>query len=167
MLNTRSKIIIFVCLVSLIGLFNFVEAKSYYYHLIEVDITVNSDSTFDVVEKQVYKLDGSFGFFYRDIELKRLDHISDIKVFDSNGDLLDQSEYELSYNGNKRHIQWDFPRRDFDNELKSWTIAYKVHGGLGFYEDHDELYWNAIFSDRIVVLEILGHFWFFELVWIG
>ncbi len=148
MLSIKSKILIFICLISLVGVFNFVEAKSYYYHLIEVDITINSDSTFDVIEKQTYKLDGSFGYFYRDIELKRFDHISDIKVFDSNGDLLDQSEYELSYNGNKRHVQWNFPRRDFENELKSWTVAYKVHGGLGFYKDYDELYWNAIFADR-------------------
>jgi len=46
--------------------------KSYYYDSIEVDITVNQDSTFDVIEKQTYSLTGSFGFFYRNIELKNL-----------------------------------------------------------------------------------------------
>ncbi len=125
-------------------------AKSYYYHLIEVDITVNQDSTFDVVERQTYKLDGSFGYFYRDIELKGLDHISDIKVFDSDDNELEEDEYDLSYNGNRRHIQWNFNRRDFNDELKSWTVAYKVHGGLGFFKNYDELYWNAIFADRTV-----------------
>ena len=106
----KKYLIISICLIGLVGIFSWAEAKEYYYHSIEVDITVNSDSTFDVVERQTYKLDGSFGYFYRDIELKRLDHISDIKVFDSNGKELNENEYDLSYKGNQQHIQWYFPR---------------------------------------------------------
>ena len=124
--------------------------KSYYYHSIEVDIQINQDSTFEVTEKQTYNLKGDFGYFYRDVELKDLDHISDIEVFDTQGEKLNKNEYKVSYKGNRVSIQWDFPRRVFDNESKSWTIKYKVYGGLGFYEKWDELYWNAIFEDREV-----------------
>ena len=131
-----------------LGIFNFVEAESYYYDSIKVDIYVNKDSTFDVVEEQIYNLQGSFGYFYRDIELKRLDHISDIEVFDSQGKKLNESDYKVSNKGNRKYIKWDFSRRDFNSELKSWIVKYKVHGGLGFYNDYDEVYWNAIFSDR-------------------
>lgn len=126
------------------------DEKSYVYESIKVEIRVNQDSTFEVVEEQAYRLTGSFGYFFRDIELKDLDHLSEIQVFDSYGRELSQDEYELSYKGNRRHIQWNFDRRDFDNEIKSWTIKYKVNGGLGFYDDYDELYWNAIFADREV-----------------
>lgn len=123
-----------------------VDAKSYYYDSIDVEIYVNSDSTFDIVEKQTYSLNGSFGFFYRDIEMKDLDHISNIEVFDSEGVKL--SEYDKNYSGNRLHVQWNFPRRNFNNELKSWEVHYKVHGGLGFFDKYDEIYWNVIFQDR-------------------
>jgi len=125
-----------------------VEARTYYYDLIDVKIQVNPDSTFDVEEAMTYNLNGDFGYFYRDVELKDLDHISNVEVFDSNGNKLE--EYDLNYQENRLHIQWNFPRRDYDNELKSWAVKYKVHGGLGFFDDYDELYWNAVFQDREV-----------------
>ena len=144
----RKKFLLFSIIFVALFWVGIVNASSYYYDSIDVEISVNSDSTFDVVEKQTYNLSGSFGYFYRDIELKDLDHISNVEVFDSNGDKL--SNYTKEYNGNRLHIQWDFPRRNYDNELKSWTVRYKVHGGLGFFDKYDELYWNAIFQDRDV-----------------
>ncbi|MBZ9571968.1 DUF2207 domain-containing protein [Patescibacteria group bacterium] len=146
-------LIFFTLLFLEVGSYDFCQAalnKSYYYHSIEVDIQINQDSTFDVTEKQTYNLKGDFGYFYRDIELKDLDHISDIEVFDGQGKKLDKNEYKISYKRNRLSVQWNFPRKVFDNELRSWTIKYKVHGGLGFYEKWDELYWNAIFEDREV-----------------
>jgi len=135
-------------------------AQNYYYDSIRVDIVVNQDSTFDVVEEQTYRLRGSFGFFYRDIELKGLDHISNIQVFDGRGRKISKDAYTISSGGNSKRVQWDFPRRVFDNELKSWIVMYRVHGGLGFYKEWDELYWNAIFADREVFVkqaEVIVH----------
>lgn len=120
---------------------------TYSYDSILVDITINQNSTFDVIEKQTYSLNGNFGYFYRDIKFKNLDHISNIEVFDSEGKKLSKDEYKVSYKAGYVSIRWDFDRQDFNNELKSWIIKYKVHGGLGFYDDYDELYWNAIFAD--------------------
>ncbi len=141
---------VFLLLMLFLGVFWFsvADAQSYYYDSIEVEIKVNEDSTFDVSEEMIYNLDGSFGFFYRDIEMKGLDHLSDVRVFDSNGREL--FEYDKNYNGNSLHVQWNFPRKDFNNELKSWTVQYRVYGGLGFFDEYDEIYWNAIFQDREV-----------------
>jgi len=36
---------------------------------------------------------------------------------------------------------------------KTWTFEYLVHGGLRFFKDHDELYWNAVSSARDVVID--------------
>jgi len=141
-MKLKALLVIVLCLFW----FGVAEARTYYYDSIEVDIRVNSDSTFDVVEKMTYNLNGDFGYFYRDVELKDLDHLSNIEVFDDNGNEID--DYDSSYNGNRLHIQWNFPRRTYNNELKSWTVKYKVHGGLGFFDDYDEIYWNAIFHDR-------------------
>ena len=144
---------IFLFLVVLISVFWFrgIKASDYYYDSIEVDIQINQDSTFDVIEEMTYILNGSFGFFYRDIELKDLDHISDVKVFDDGGTEI--FGYDKKYVGNRLHLQWNFPRRGFNNELKSWKVRYKVHGGLGFFDEYDEIYWNAIFQDRDVIVD--------------
>ncbi|KPJ54706.1 hypothetical protein AMJ47_03625 [Parcubacteria bacterium DG_72] len=133
--------------------FGSAKAQTYYYDNIEVDIFVKENSTFDVIERQTYYLDGSFGYFFRDVKLKDLDHISNVLVYDSDGNLLDKNNYDLSYKGNNLHIQWNFERRIFNKELKFWAIKYTVHGGLRFFKDHDELYWNAIFENREVNVE--------------
>ncbi|MBD3208460.1 MAG: DUF2207 domain-containing protein [Candidatus Nealsonbacteria bacterium] len=125
-------------------------AQEYYYYLLEADININKDSTFDVEEKQTYYLNGNFGYFYRELEQKKLDHISNIEVFDGEGNRLEKDQYEISYRGSIIEVKWNFPRRDFNKELKSWTVKYRVHGGLGFYDDWDELYWNVVFADRDV-----------------
>jgi len=125
------------------------KAEGYYhYENIDVDIRINQDSTFEVEERQAYFLDGSFGFFYRDIDLKGLDHISGVAVFDSEGNKV--LNPEIFYQGDRLNIKWNFPRRDFSKELKAWTVKYTVHGAIGFYEDYDEIYWNAVFADRQV-----------------
>lgn len=128
-------------------------AKTYDYEKIQVDIAINKDGTFDVAEDMEYNLDGDFGFFTRDISLKDIDYISNIEVF-GDGKKLNRDEYDYSQKAGKEHIQWNFLRRDFSSEQKSWSVRYKVHGNLGFYKDHDELYWNAIFSDRDVPVKL-------------
>ena len=128
-------------------------AREYYYENIEVDIFVKKDSTFDVVEKQTYFLEGDFGYFYRDIELKGLDHISNIEVFDSENKRVNENNLDVNYQGSRLHIQWNFPRKIFNQKTKSWTIKYTVHGGLGFFEEWDEIYWNAIFQDREAIVK--------------
>ena len=126
------------------------EEKDYYYQTIKVDITIKEDSTFDVREEQTYRLNDNFGFFYRKIGLKDTDHISDLKVYDSDNNLLSEEQYKTAFEGRDKNVTWNFARRDFEDELKSWAIEYRVHGGLRFFKEHDELYWNAVFAGRSV-----------------
>jgi len=149
----KKSLIFLICLISVLGVFSFVKAESdqiYFYQLIEIDITVNSDSTFDVIEKQTYNLLGSFGYFYHNIELKGLDHISNIEVFNNLGRKLNKDEYRTSYKNGRWYVQWNFPRKNFGHENMSWTVKYKAHGGLDFFDNYDKIYWNAIFTDRDV-----------------
>ena len=128
-------------------------AKEYYYKDYEVDIKINKDSTFDVIEKQTYYLDGSFGFFNRDISYKDIDVITDVEVFDGENKKISKSELEIESGFSEKHIQWNFPRRIFSGEEKSWIVKYKVHGGISFLKNYDEIYWNAIPSDISVPIE--------------
>ncbi len=49
-------------------------------------------------------------------------------------------------------IQWVFSEqgRNFQSELLKFTVKYKVYGGIGYFDEYDLFYWNAIFSDREV-----------------
>ena len=128
-------------------------ATEYYYQDFEVDIKINEDSSFDVMEKQTYYLDGSFGFFKRDISLNKIDAITDIEVLDGENNKIPKSELDIKSGSGKTHIQWNFSRRYFSEEEKSWTVKYKVHGGISFLKNYDEIYWNAIPQNRAVPIE--------------
>lgn len=128
-------------------------AKEYYYKDFEVNIKINEDSTFDVTEKQTYYLDGSFGFFNRDISLNKVDAITDVEVFNENNNLISKNSLDIKSRIGEKHIQWNFPRRNFNGEEKTWVVKYKVHGGISFLKNYDEIYWNAIPSDRSVPIK--------------
>ena len=128
-------------------------AGVYHYKNFEVDIKINEDSTFDVTEKQTYYLNGSFGFFNRDVSLNKIDAITDIEVFDGDNNRILKNELKIRSGIGEKHIQWNFSRRTFNKEEKSWTVKYKVHGGISFLKNYDEIYWNAIPQNRTVPIE--------------
>ncbi|MDF1498357.1 MAG: DUF2207 domain-containing protein [Patescibacteria group bacterium] len=128
-------------------------AKEYYYKDFEVDIKINQDSTFNVTEKQTYFFDGNFGFVNRDVSLNKIDTITDIEVFDGNNNKIPKRELDINSKNGAKHIQWNFTRRDFFEEEKSWTVKYKVHGGISFLKNYDEIYWNAIPSNRDIPIK--------------
>ncbi|MBW6440642.1 DUF2207 domain-containing protein [Patescibacteria group bacterium] len=128
-------------------------AKEYYYKDFEVDIKINQDSTFDVTEKQTYFFDGNFGFVNRNVSLNKIDAITDIEVFDGDNNKIPKIQLFINLKNGAKYIQWNFARRDFDQEEKSWTVKYKVHGGISFLKNYDEIYWNAIPSVRDVAIQ--------------
>ena len=156
-INKKAESIKLLFLITVVFVFCFNIQTSfagvYHYKNFEVDIKINEDSTFDVTEKQTYYLNGSFGFFNRDVSYKDIDTITDIEVFDGENNKIPKSELEIKSEFGGKHIQWNFPRRFFLKEEKSWTVKYKVHGGISFLKDYDEIYWNAIPPDRTVSIE--------------
>jgi len=86
---------------------------------------------------------------------KDIDCVTDIEVFDfdEDGNRISKSDLEISSGFGEKHIQWNFARRNFNEEEKGWTVKYKVHGGIGFLKDYDEIYWNAIPNNRSVPIE--------------
>lgn len=135
----------------------FAQAKSYSYEAINFDIAVNQDSTFDVVERQIFDYRGSFHAATRDIPLRLVGSIINVSVIDGTTgeplqfsakrlDKLDPSswgKYTRYRSGGVEHIEWYY---DLTDTVHEWVIRYQVHGGLSFYRDHDELYWN-LFTD--------------------
>lgn len=135
----------------------FAQVKSYSYQAINFDIRVNPDSTFDVTERQTFNYRGSFHAATRDIPLRLIGSITDVSVLDGvtqqplqfsakRLNKLDSSswgKYTRYRSGGTEHIEWYYNLADTIHE---WVIKYQVHGGLTFYRDHDELFWN-LFTD--------------------
>ncbi|MES2409776.1 MAG: DUF2207 domain-containing protein [Patescibacteria group bacterium] len=140
--------------------------KSYTYKNISEEIKVNSDSTVDVTERQTYDFNGYFHKGWREIPLKGISDITDITVYDNGADgneeiSLKQAEgpldplesesvgkyYTYVKNGNV-NIEWYYNLADTEHV---WTLKYKVHGLVGFYNDHDEIYWNIFTSYDVPV----------------
>lgn len=155
--------IIFIC-ISFFIFTPFAEAKSYYYDSINSKIQINKDSTFDVEEKIAYNFNGNFHAADRIIPLNKISAITDIEVIDANTgkqlkyvssykrlNELDSSNWEsfVYFKENGRQIiDWYFNLSDTKHE---WIIKYKIHGGIGFFNNYDELYWNLFSSYDVPV----------------
>jgi uncharacterized membrane protein len=126
--------------------------RSYHYRSIDYGIRVNTDTTFDVEERQTYIFQGEYHAAERYIPLNKIDSITDISVRDADGTSYIYSSKELDKTDPKswgryttyrkngaQYIDWYYNAKDTEH---TWIISYKVHGGISFLKDHDELYWN-------------------------
>lgn len=129
------------------------ENKSYYYKSFDVDITVQKDSSFNVEERQLYSYVGNFNKGYRNIPFKDISSISSIEVLDGQTGMplkyssktLDKTssdswgKYTYYKSNGEMIIEWYYDLKDTDH---LWVLRYKVYGGIGYYKDYDEVYWN-------------------------
>ena len=142
----------------------------------DVKVVVNQDSTFDVSEKISYRATGEFHRIYREITLQDDEAFSKCKedptlqcggfsyivitgVYDEDGNKLPEASYSIdniysSYEDRLR-VEWEYAPegRLFSNDLFTWTVEYKVYGGLGYFEDYDLFYWDVFYPDRDYKIE--------------
>lgn len=121
-----------------------------------VDININEDSTFIVRETQTFNFHGNYHWVKRDIAKNKVRAISDVKVFDETGRELAYPEVEITEDASQVSVKLNF---DLTDTQATWTFAYKVLGGLGYFEAseeypaHSELYWNAVSYERDVPIK--------------
>ncbi|MDD4179955.1 MAG: DUF2207 domain-containing protein, partial [Candidatus Margulisbacteria bacterium] len=149
------KIFLLVLLTGLIFLGGAASARSLYWDKIAVDLTLNRDSSVDIVETQTYIFDGAYNGGYRDIKFKGFDSISNIELYE--GDIkyqagsLDKYHYTVGNENGARRIKWrsrDVDEPEYSQTSKTFTIKYRVNGLIDHQKGFDELYWKAIFEDR-------------------
>ncbi len=128
-----------------------------------VDININKDSTFLVRETQTFNFHGNYHWVKRDIAKNKVRAVGEVKVFDEDGRELVPPEIEIVEDATMVSVKLNF---DLVDTQKTWIFQYKVIGGLGYfdvteeYPAHDELYWNAVSSERDVPIgsvEVLVH----------
>lgn len=147
-------------------------ARSYHYNSVDVDITVNKDSTMDVVERFDINFDGIYHGVFREITLVsesnkarcRSNPALQCGGFDwivvnniiGEGRELSPTEYRyfntFTNSEDRLRVEWEFSPdgRNFRSESFKWEIHYRVLGGVDYFDDYDLFYWNALFPDREV-----------------
>lgn len=114
----------------------------------ETKITINTDATISVQEKIVY----DFGQeqrhgIYRDIPFKYNARGGIYSVKISGVSVLDENNEEYLFStenqGNNFRIKIGDPNT-YVTGLKTYIINYTANKAINYFDDYDELYWNAI-----------------------
>ena len=58
------------------------QGRTLYWERVDVEVTVNPDSTLSVIERQHYVFDGAWNGGYRDLDLHRVESYSDFEVWE-------------------------------------------------------------------------------------
>ena len=124
-----------------------VHAKTWDFQAWAADITVAPDSTVTVRETQTFNFRGEFSWVTRSLPKTKGILYDQIEVFDSAGQSLDSKDYSVKQTSAEVIITIKFKLEDTQ---ATWIIKYRALNALGDFEDHDELYWNAVSSDRAV-----------------
>ncbi len=146
--------VLFVCLFFLFA--RPAWAKDYRYPTWDVDITVNDDSTLDVVENITYSFDGQFYGTYRTINYgDNVLSIDDLMVSEdgqefssgyvAKGQITTPGQYQVFDDPASKTINFSINAL---NQERTFSISYKVVGGFYYYEKVDDLIWPAISEDR-------------------
>lgn len=115
----------------------------------DVTIKINQDSSLFVIENITAKVENinisrgiirSFPVEYQDKNGKTVYVTWDVETV-----LLDNApvEWSVSKNGRYKDLRIGNPNRIISPGLHTFTIKYSSTKQLGFYENHDELYWNV------------------------
>jgi len=120
------------------------QAKTIEWQRLDTDITLLPNGDLEIVETNVIRfVSGTFTFGYRDIDLSRLDAISNIRVTDETGGAL---RFERSSDGSIARIKYYFPPAS--QETRTFKLFYTVRGAVRYYEDGDQVYWAGVYADR-------------------
>ena len=127
--------------------------KSIVWDRFDVDLTVNTDGTFDVAEHQSIRfIDGEFRFGYRNIDKQNIGYISDWVITDASGNSYAQANwgeepytFTVDDQGDQYVIRWYFPST---SEPETYTLSYRVYDGLRYYTGGDQVWWKAVYGDR-------------------
>jgi hypothetical protein len=117
-------------------------------------ITVLPDSSILVNEKITYNFESSIRHgIYRNIPLKNSkNEIMDVHVISVKDDMGEAYKFTESNSNEVLTIKIGDPDRVISG-IKEYDIIYKVFGSIGYYDNFDEIYWNATGNDWEVPIE--------------
>lgn len=108
-----------------------------------VDILDDGDMLFRVTMGFAFD-SGSFSQGYYSFDMDRLDDVHDVAVFESSQPYIQVSEERVGgfqvNKGSEFEVLWWFPPTA--NAERTFTLTFRVVGGLRVYDEGDQFYWN-------------------------
>ncbi|MCD6167790.1 MAG: DUF2207 domain-containing protein [Caldisericia bacterium] len=121
-------------------------AKDYYFPKVNIEIHINKDGSFNVVEERTYHFSGSFHWATYSLEKSGFSKLTDFSISDENGEYRREDSEEpgtyLFYDEGTRYFAKFF--YSAENEDKTFIIKYKILDGLKVYLDTADFYWKLI-----------------------
>ena len=114
----------------------------------KVDINVRPDSLIEVTENITFNVE-NFNIkqgIYRDIPTIYGSSSKYLDVLEVQRDCNDEN-YELSSIDNGKRIKIGVANKIITTGIHTYKIKYTMEDSIGFFEDHDELYWNVTGND--------------------
>lgn len=132
--------------------------KSLYWGHYDVDITIQQDGCFRVVETQelVFTL-GTFRYGIRTIPTANTTSMTDVTVSELGGQAYDSSSsgapytYDVYQTGEDLNVRYNFPPSS--DSSRTIVIGYTVCGGLLYYPGGDQLVWKAVPSNSAFTVQ--------------
>jgi len=114
-----------------------------------VEIDINKDNSLLIKESILYDFGENFKHgIYRDIPLGNV-KIKVIKVID---EFSEPYPFKVSKEGKYLRIKIGDPNKLIKG-THTYNIFYRVNNGIGYFSDHDELYWNVTGNEWTVSIE--------------
>ena len=109
-------------------------------------IRVNQDATLDIQETIAARFTGKWNGIYRTVPVEYRTpqgfnwsiHLDLLGATDGSGQPL-----EVETKRERHYIKYKIWIPGAEDASRVISLRYRVHNGLRFFEDHDELYWNA------------------------
>ncbi|OEH86089.1 hypothetical protein BHU72_14270 [Desulfuribacillus stibiiarsenatis] len=145
----RIFICIFVAILTIGTMQDVVEARSYHFPKLEILAEVQKDGSMVVTEQRTTNFNGTFSGLYQWINKQSGEQIVDILVSEEGqeysfhpGDEFGPSgTYIIQDRGDSTYIDWSF---DATDEVRTFTLQYKVLNVVKVHDDIAELYYQFI-----------------------
>jgi hypothetical protein len=127
------------------------DAPPIVYERYDVDIAVQPDGAFVVRETQQIRFGGQFSQGFTEIPLEYTTRVDDVTVFEGETPYVRNGSgpgsFTTAYEDGNLYVDWSFTPTE-PGDVRTFTVAYTVVGGLWIYPDQDLLGWRAVPADR-------------------
>jgi hypothetical protein len=124
------------------------ESSLFYWDFIHVEIDVQENGDMLVTETHKYVFTAPHtNERYRWLPLDKVEGFDDVQVFEK-GRLLPAT---TGVDNNRLWIRWNHELNP--PESRTFVLKYRVQGGLHIYNDGDQVFWKAIFTDRAAPIQ--------------
>ncbi len=143
------------CLLVVLALLNLAAApqpqRSVAYERYDVDIDIQSDGSLQVAETYQLRFDGEFRTGFAEIPLNYVTDIVDLQVREGTTVYDEFGSGPRTFTWQRQsdaiRVEWEYEPTS-GTEVRTFTVEYRVRGGLWIYPDEDTLSWIAVPADR-------------------